>query len=307
MQIFFTLLLRIIPLYILIILGLLSAKLLKVHKETVAVLLIYLVVPVVVFNGVYKTHLNLSKLSLPILFYIVCCCMCLLFYRFAKLFWTDSTKNILAFGAGSANSGYLGLPVAIALFGDNAVGPVVLCIMGFTLYENTLGFYITARSHFSVRDSIQRLIRLPTVYTFFLAVILNLAKVPLGEIYENTAVNFQATYSILGMMIIGMGLAGVNHMNFDGKYVAMAFLAKFIVWPLIIVSIIILDSIFFQFYDPLTCKVMVLMSIVPMAANTVAYAALMKVHPEKAAVAVLLSTLVALFTIPLIAYLYFLK
>lgn len=307
MQIFITVVMKLIPLYVLIILGFLSAKLLKAHKETLAVLLIYVIVPLVVFNGVYKTHLTISKLSIPVLFYFVSCLMCLSFYRLARLFWTDSTKNILAFGAGTANSGYLGLPVAIALFGDNAVGPIVLCIMGFTMYENTLGFYITARSHFSVRDSLQRLIKLPTIYAFALAVILNLAKAPLGDIYQNTANNFQATYSILGMMIIGMGLAGVNHMNFDGKYVAVAFLAKFVAWPLVIGSVILLNNFLFHFYDPLSSKVMVLEAIVPMAANTVSYAALLKVHPEKAALAVLLSTLVALVSIPLVAYLYFLK
>ncbi len=42
------------------------------------------------------------------------------------------------------------------------------------------------------------------------------------------------------------------------------------------------------------------MSIVPLAANTVAIATELKTYPEKASVAVLMSTLFALFFIPLV-------
>jgi len=42
------------------------------------------------------------------------------------------------------------------------------------------------------------------------------------------------------------------------------------------------------------------MAIVPLAANTAAYAIGLRVHPDKAALAVLASTLFALFYIPLI-------
>jgi malate permease and related proteins len=46
------------------------------------------------------------------------------------------------------------------------------------------------------------------------------------------------------------------------------------------------------------------MAIVPLAANTVALATELKVHPERAAIAVLLSTLFALFYIPFMAYIF---
>jgi predicted permease len=53
-------------------------------------------------------------------------------------------------------------------------------------------------------------------------------------------------------------------------------------------------------FSPLVRQVMVLLSVVPMAANTVAIAADLRVHPEKAAVAVLATTFFALVYIPLV-------
>ena len=43
---------------------------------------------------------------------------------------------------------------------------------------------------------------------------------------------------------------------------------------------------------------MILMSIVPLAANTIALASDLDVHPEEATIAVFLSTIFALFYIP---------
>ncbi len=69
-------------------------------------------------------------------------------------------------------------------------------------------------------------------------------------------------------------------------------------------GVIIADNMVFRIYNPSIHKVMILMSIVPLAANTVAFATELKAQPEKASVAVLLSTLFALFYIPLIASLF---
>ena len=51
--------------------------------------------------------------------------------------------------------------------------------------------------------------------------------------------------------------------------------------------------------------ILILASIVPLAANTVTWATELKAHPEKAAIAVVISTIFALFYIPLIVGLIF--
>jgi len=65
------------------------------------------------------------------------------------------------------------------------------------------------------------------------------------------------------------------------------------------------DNITLQLYNTSIHKVMILMSIVPLAANTVAFATELKAQPEKASLAVMLSTLFALFYIPLITLSFF--
>jgi len=91
----------------------------------------------------------------------------LAFYSISKLFWKDNSRNILAFTAGTGNTGYFGLPVAMVLFNSEQVGLVVLSILGFVLYENSLGFFITARGNHTVKESLMKVLKLPTIMRFY--------------------------------------------------------------------------------------------------------------------------------------------
>ncbi len=300
MNIFITILLKLIPLYFMILLGYLAAKGLKAQKETIAKLLIYIIIPIVIFYGAFTAEINFASLSLPFLFFTLACLMSLLFYGIGTLIYKqDSTKNILAFTSGTGNTGYFGLPVIYAVLGEQAFSLATLCILGFNLYDNTLGFYLIAKGNYTAKDSLEKVIKLPIVYAFSLGILLNLFSVNLGDIAITTIGHFKGAYTLLGMMIIGMGLATVRLQHLDLKFISLTFLAKFIIWPLVIAGVIFLDQSVLHLYGTSIYHVMTIMAIVPLAANTVAFATELNVHPDKAALAVLLSTLFALFYIPI--------
>ncbi len=301
MQVFLTLVAKLIPLYALIALGVFAVRVLKTEKDTIGKLLIYTITPVVVFYGTIKAELTLATLSLPLLFYIVCCIIGFIFWKATRKVWgeNDNTHNILGFAAGNTNSGYFCLPVALMLFGNEALSPAILASLGFILYENTLGFYMVARSQHSVKDSLKKLARLPALYAFFFGVLLNFSGFELPSTIAVFFETFKGAYSLLGMMIIGMGLAHVTIQAVDKKFISLAFTSKFLVWPAVILSVIFLDKTYLHLYSDLIHKIMVLMSVAPLAANTVTFATLFNVQPAKTAVVVFLSTMLALVVIPL--------
>lgn len=301
MDVFLTLVAKLIPLYLLIALGVVAVKLLNAQKETIGRLLIYTITPVVVFYGTIKADLSFATLSLPLLFYVICCTIAFIFWKATSHVWKkeDNTHNILGFASGNTNSGYFCLPVALMLFGNEALSPAVLASLGFILYENTLGFYMVARSHHSVRESLLKLAKLPALYAFFLGVILNFFNVEFPATVTTIFDNFKGAYSLLGMMMIGMGLASVTMQSVDMKFMSLAFGAKFIVWPLVILGVVHLDVVYWHLYSDLIHKIMILMATAPLAANTVTFATLFNVQPAKTAVVVFASTMAALVVIPL--------
>jgi predicted permease len=291
-----------------IFLGYIGARGLKAQKETIAKLLIYIIAPAIIFYGTYSAKINLASLSLPILFFVLCCLISLLFLAIGTfVFKKDSTKNILAFTSGTGNTGYFGLPVVLTLFGDQAFSLAVLSLLGFILYANTVGFFLTAKGNHTVKESVIKVVKLPTIYAVFIGLLFNYLNINLGEIATTTIESFKGAYTLLGMMIIGMGLATVRIQHVDLKFISLAFLAKFIVWPAAILGIIFLDKTFIQAYNQNIYNILVLMAIVPLAADTVTYATELKVHPDKAALAVFISTLFALFYIPLMTSLFITK
>ncbi|MDD4319104.1 MAG: hypothetical protein PHW10_02150 [Candidatus Peribacteraceae bacterium] len=305
MDVFLVLVVKLIPLYALIALGWFAGVVLKVHRDSIAFLLIYILTPIVILDGMLSVQLSAATLSLPFFFWALCTVICIASFICAKFFWINETRNLAAFASANGNTGYFGIPVAIALFGTGALGPLVLGSLGFILYENTVGFFVLSRGTFTIRESLRKVVRLPAMYALFFGLFLRLAHVAPSAAVFDTIASVRGAYGVLGMMVIGLGLAGMRRDAFDLRLVGFTHAVKFILWPLLVVGLLRLDARFFHFYDPALHPVMLLLSMVPLAVNTVAFSVIARVQPQKASLIVLTSTIVALIVIPAYTVLFF--
>ena len=305
MSLFFIILLKVFPIYINVVLGFLSSKFLKVQRESVATLLIYILGPIVVFSATLSVKIDMSILFLPVFFYIFCSAIAFIsLYIFGKS-WNDPSGNILAFSAGTGNTGYFGIPLAIIFFPPYLADIYIFTVLASLLYESTTGFYVTAKGNFTVKESLNKMLKLPILYAFILGVILNLLGVGIPTEISSYTAQFKGAYGILGMMMLGMGLVGLQKgSDLDVKFISITFIFKFIFWPLAILGVIYLDREFYMFLNEDLYKVMFLFSIVPLAGNTVTLAVLLNAKPEKASFTVLLSTIVSVVYIPIVLALY---
>ena len=305
MSLLFLLLLKIFPLYINIILGYFSTKLLDVKRESIASILIYILGPIVVFSATLSVKIDMSILFLPVFFYVFCSAIAFITLYVFRKSWSDPSGNILAFSAGTGNTGYFGIPLAIIFFPPYLADIYIFTVLASLLYESTTGFYVTAKGNFTVKESLNKMLKLPILYAFILGVILNLLGVGIPTEISSYTAQFKGAYGILGMMMLGMGLVGLQKgSDLDVKFISITFIFKFIFWPLAILGVIYLDREFYMFLNEDLYKVMFLFSIVPLAGNTVTLAVLLNAKPEKASFTVLLSTIVSVVYIPIVLALY---
>jgi predicted permease len=297
MSLFLELLSQTLPLYLLIALGFLAGRYLEVSREATARLLIYVVAPAVVFYGALHAPLNAAVLSLPPLFFAICSLVAFTTYKVAKRWWKGAEKNILAFATGSGNTGYFGIPVALFLYGESVVPVQIVAIQGYLIFENTIGFYLTARGNFSAEESLRRVLKLPALYAFAAGLACQLLGVQFSGPLQHLQVSFRGAYTVLGMMLLGLGFSSLRRWKVDWKFVGVAFAAKFIAWPIIMGGILALNRQV-HFFTSDVEKVLWLLAIVPLPVNAVAFASELRAEPEKTAMAVLLSTLFALVYIP---------
>jgi malate permease and related proteins len=306
MSLFFIILLKVLPIYINVILGFLSSKYLKVQRESVATLLIYILGPIVVFSATISVKIDFAVAILPIFLFIFGSILAFSSLAIFKNSWNDPSGNILAFSAGTGNTGYFGIPLAVIFFEPQLADIFIFTVLASLLYESTSGFYVTAKGNFTVKESLKKMSRLPILYAFILGLILNLAGFEIPDVISSYTSQFKGAYGILGMMMLGMGLMGLKNSegNFDIKFMSITYILKFIFWPLAMLGFIYLDKAFLHFLNEDLYKVMFLFSIVPLAGNTVTLAVLLNAKPEKASLAVFLSTVISVITIPLYIYWY---
>ncbi|MCK7551094.1 MULTISPECIES: AEC family transporter [Marinobacter] len=295
---------KLIPLYVTVVLGWLAGRYLEASGKHIAGIMLYIMTPSVVFSGVMAAPLSVEVILLPVLVFVLCSVIGAGHLWLARRVITDDSASLMPLSVGTGNTGYFGIPVALLLFGQEGLALYIVCMLGTTLFENSVGFYLAARGRYSLRDSLLRVVKLPSVYAFALAVALNLSGVSIPEVFTPLFDNLRGAYSVLGMMIIGMGILSFRGLAGNLQFTGLAFLGKFVTWPLVALGLWWLDANLFGVYDLAVYQAIFLISITPIAANTVVIATLLDTAPRQAAGTALLSTLFALAFIPVMVALF---
>lgn len=305
MELFFTILLKIFPLYLTIALGFLAAKLLHVKREDIAKLLIYVLGTIVIFKAAISVKIDTATLFLPIFFYLFCTMSAFLWLYLLKKRWQNPQANILAFSCATGNTGYFGIPLAMIFFPPHLVDIYIFMLLASFLYESSSGFYVVAKGNLSPKEALKKMLKLPPIYAFVLGIILNLLGVTLSQNYLLFMENFKGAYGVLGMMMIGFGLVGIKIKgDIDFRFLGTAFFAKFIYFPFVVLVLIYFDKNYFMLLNEDYYKLMFIYSIVPLAGNSVTYAVLFNANPQKISLTVVLSTIFSLIFIPIALYFY---
>lgn len=295
---------KLLPLYVTVALGWIAGRYLEASGRHIAGIMLYIVTPSVIFSGVMAAPLSIEVLMLPVVVFLFCVVVSLLLQAVSRRWLHDGSANIIPLAVGTGNTGYFGIPVALLLFGQEGLGLYIVCMLGTTLFENSVGFYLAGRGRSSARECLIRVARLPALYAFLLAVVLNLSGVVIPTIFVPLFDNLRGAYSIFGMMIIGMSILSFRGLAGNIRFTAIAFFGKFVVWPASALVFWWADSHWFGFYNDAVYRAIFLVSVTPLAANTVVIATLLDESPRQAAGTTLLSTLFALIYIPVMVALF---
>lgn len=300
MDLFLSLLFNIFPLYILIGLGFIAGRFFEVDRKTLANLVIFIVVPVVAFGYIAQIDMKPAYILLPLLYFTFLVVMGLGFFKLGQCVYGDSRANLLSLSTAQSNSGYFGLPVMIFLFEPQWVALYMFINLAGLIYEATFAYYIAARGAYDVKESLRKVLAYPTLYAVIFGFGMNAAHVELPDLFLTYWGYFKGAYVVMGMMILGVALSALHRFEFSLRYNALVFLGKFMVWPLLMGAFVVLDIVLFKLYGPEIHTMLMLLSIMPPAANVTAFATQFNTNPEKAATTVLAGTLFALIAIPLV-------
>jgi len=264
--------LSIVSIYVFIVLGWSSKYFLKAQldEKSLVLLSIYFLQPMLVFWGLTTQEIDLGVIQAPLLFFAVIMIALLFSYLLAQFFFkTQKDRSIATVASIVGNTGNLGIPLGIALFGEDSILYTSIINLANLFIVNTVGVYFYARGAFSARDAFVKIFKLPAIWFGFLALIFNGAglKVP-----ENLSLSLEMgayTTMVLQLFIFGMYLYSVKVGDIDKKLFAFVSVMKFMVIPILAIMILQLFTISDMLYN-----VILLELLVPLAVMNVNLSAL---------------------------------
>ncbi len=298
MDIFLNLFVNLSPLYVLIALGFIAGRFLGVQRDSLARVAIFICMPVVMFGFVAQMDFKPDYLLLMGVMFAINMVVGSSMWRLGQKIYPDKRANLLSMCTADGNTGYMGLPIVLMMFDAQLVAVYMMMSLAQVIYEATYNYYVAARSEFTVRKSIDKLLRFPLMYATVLGIVFNLSGFELPNLFDTYWGYFKGAYVVLGMMIIGLALSASSRFVVEPLFLGLTFFGKFVYAPVLAGAFIVLDMYVLELFSADIYTLIAIYALVPTAANIAAFAAQFNVIPEKAASTILIGTIFALFYIP---------
>ena len=200
----------------------------------------------------------------------------------------------------ASNAIFIGLPVNLALFGDDSVPYVLLYYIANTLFFWSLGAYCISKDGmekgkvkmFSF-DTVKRIFS-PPLFGFMGAIIIILLNIYIPKFVLDSCMYIGNLTTPLSMFYIGITMYYVKFSEIKlNKDVFGVFLGRFIVSPLVV----FLLAFYFP-VDPLMKNVFIIQSAMPVVTSTAIVARIYNADNKYAAVMTVVTTIASIFFIP---------
>lgn len=230
-----------IPGYLLI-----KTKLLKKEQSgALSMLLMYVGMPFLIFSST----INNITINTELLATIGIVLGIGVVYTFAMFFVSkpltkmereEKTQGMMRFSSVFSNNGFLGIPLAMAVFGAGSMALMVVIILNIVtnVLMYTLGIYLISGDKKAI--SLKKAFLNPVLIAFVIGIIANLLNVK-GYVPEvaTYSTHFSNLVTPISMTILGMKMGGVKFLELFKSWKTYYVSAlKLVVFPMIIVAIV---------------------------------------------------------------------
>ncbi len=268
----FSTIIAILSIYIFVAIGYFTKMKFKeeISERTLTLISIYSLQPIMVIWGLTLKPIDTDLIYSPFIYMIAIFIVLLLIIFLSKFIFNDrKDKSIFTVTSLIGNTGNLGIPLGIILFGQESIAYTTMINLANVFFVYTFGVYFFSRSNFSIKDSILNILKLPVFWFAILGVLLNLNGVIFsGSIYQILEMGAYATM-VIQLMLFGMYLYSTKIKYINYKLLFHIVNIKFIILP--IVGMIVLS-----FFDisTMTKSIIFLELAVPLAVMNVNLASL---------------------------------
>jgi len=288
----FETLLSIIFVYIFILLGYIAKRIFKeeMDSKTLTIFSVYFLQSFVTVWGFSTATLSKEHFIVPLYYIGIISILIIPTIILSKRIIKEPKERAIINIAGFVgNTGNIGIPLGIALFGMESVIYTTLINIANVFVVYILGVYIYSRGSFSIKKSLFNIIKIPIIPASAIAIIINI-------IHINIPIQIQEFFKmgayagiVLQLYLLGTFLYGIKIQNLKKSLLITVISQKFIIIPLFTAIVLSFTSL------PLFIQGVIFMEmVVPLAVANINLASLYNCNPQDVTALILLSTLLFL-------------
>jgi len=290
---------RVSPILLLVVLGYLFQRRMKIDASTLNRVNLYLFVPALTLSRLAETPLSVQTIgTVAIAVFLNAMVLWMLSYLIGQLAKFDSgTRATVTLGAMLENSGNFGLPLIELVLGRQFVGYQALVLAFNNVLTFTVGIWLLARAKLSFVEAAKRVLSMPLIYAVALGILVSATKTSLPKPLLISLKYLGDGLIPVALVTLGVQLAEQTNLK-NGAAISVAAILRLVVSPLSMFAIVKLLGI-----QPELGRVLILGASVPTAVNTALLAIELQVNPNLASAIVLVTTLTCPITVTVTAFL----
>ncbi len=258
----------------------------KIDDRTITLLSVYFLQIFLTFWGLLKRPIDTGLLAAPGLYLGITLLSLLLMIPLARMLFTDTKeRSIATVAALIGNTGNLGIPLGIALFGEESVPYTTLINLVNVFVVYTIGVFYYSRGEFSVKGSLLNILKLPILWAAMLAILLNLTGYVPGPAVDKTLMMGAYASMTMQLVLFGIYLYGITLAEINLRLSAWVGGTKFLLIPLLTFGVLQYVEL-----DPMVKGILFLELLVPLAVANINLAWLYKCAPRTVTAQVFLTS-----------------
>ena len=282
-------LLSIIFVYVFILLGYMAKRIFQedMNTKTLTLMSVYFLQPFVTIWGFSTAKLHSEHLYVPFIYLAIILLLLIPTIILGKMIFQDPKERAIFSIAGFVgNTGNIGIPLGIALFGEASVIYTTLINIANVFVVYIIGVYIYSRGSFSIKDSLFNIVKIPIIPASTIAIFININDISLGAQIEEFFKMGAYAGIVLQLFLLGTFLQGIRIQELHPKLFIGTISQKFVIVPLA-------TSIIHSITDlPLLLQGVIYMEMMlPLAVANINLDSLYNSRPKDVTSLILLSTL----------------
>ena len=284
-----SLLISIVGIYFFVLLGAFAKWHFKdeLQERSLILISVYILQPFLTFWGLTTKPFQTGIFEAPMWYLMIVLSFFIIMLPIGKILFKDKKKRaIFLISSLVGNTANLGIPLGIAIFGEESVPYTTMINLANVFFVNTIGVYVYSSGEFSSKESLMNVIKMPILWSAIAALMVNFFSVHIPvSISENLKLGAYASI-VIQLLLFGIYLSQVRVEHIDWLLVKTVGLIKFFLIPGI--AWILLKQIQIE---PFVASVLLMELITPLAIANVNFAALFHCRPKDMAALVFATSL----------------